>query len=107
MSDAVTEPAKGPADADVPQIPNVISVREVPAAADAREALLKAIATEAQALTAQHTGQAAPALETLARAYAAVTGSTTVVAPASEATTGPIMSRAGGHQVGLCLELEP
>ncbi|MER0484600.1 hypothetical protein ABR737_40815 [Streptomyces sp. Edi2] len=102
-----TPPAQAPPDDAVTQAPPVITVREVPAAADAREALLKAIAAEAQAVTDQQAGQAAPALETLARAYALLTASATAAAPVGETTTIPLMNRAGGHQVGLCLELEP
>ncbi|MEV3987204.1 hypothetical protein [Nonomuraea sp. NPDC049758] len=90
------------------QIPAVITVREVPAAAEARDALLKAITAQATAIADGHQGQASTALEELARAYALVTSGATAVVPTGETTTLPLLqSRAGGHQVGLCLELEP
>ncbi|GAA3107573.1 hypothetical protein [Streptosporangium carneum] len=89
------------------QIPAVITVREVPAAAEARDALLKAITAQANAIADGHQGQASTAVEELARAYALVTSGATAVAPTGETTTIPLQSRAGGHQVGLCLELEP
>ncbi|MEZ7129053.1 hypothetical protein ACBR40_27295 [Nonomuraea sp. AD125B] len=103
-----SEVSPTPVDSAAQQIPAVIKVREVPAAAEAREKLLQAIAAEAQAVTAKSPGQASAALEELARAYALVTSGATAVAPAApEATTVQFDSRAGGHQVGLCLELEP
>jgi hypothetical protein len=83
----------------------VIKVREVPAAAEAREKWLQAIATEAHEIMDKRTGQASAALEELAHAYAVVTSASTAVTPSSEII--PIQTRAGGHQVGLCLELEP
>ncbi|MEU6012544.1 hypothetical protein ABZ826_00360 [Streptomyces sp. NPDC047515] len=92
----------------VPQIPAVIRLREVPAAAEARESLLQAIAAEARAVTAKHPGQASGALEELARAYALVTTGVTAQPVPSGVADGPgLQARAGGHQVGLCLELEP
>ncbi|MEV6028031.1 hypothetical protein [Streptomyces sp. NPDC052036] len=93
-------------DSAMPQIPAVIKVGEVPAAAEAREKLLQAIAAEAEAITDKSQGQASTALEQLARAYALITSGPTAIAPSGEATTVPLTSR-GGHQVGLCLELEP
>ncbi|MFF7890302.1 hypothetical protein ACH40F_58865 [Streptomyces sp. NPDC020794] len=95
------------ADTGIQQIPTVIKLREVPAATEAREKLLQAIAAEAEAIMSKSQGQASTALEELARAYALVTSGATAVAPAGEATTVPLHNRAGGHQVGLCLELEP
>lgn len=94
---------------DIPpeQIPAVIRVREVPAAAETREKLLQAIAAEAEAIMNKSLGQGSTALEELARAYALVTSGATAVAPAGETTAVGVQSRAGGHQVGLCLELEP
>jgi hypothetical protein len=105
MTTEETQPM--PADPTVQQIPAVIKVREIPAAAVAREKLLQAIAAEAEVLTNTFQGQASTALEKLAQAYALVTSGATAVAPAGETTTVPLQSRAGGHQVGLCLELEP
>ncbi len=96
-----------PGDLAVQQIPAVIRVREVPAAAEAREKLLQAIAAEAEAIMNKSQRQASTALEELARAYALVTSGATAVAPAAETTAVQLQSRAGGHQVGLCLELEP
>ncbi|MFI1577542.1 hypothetical protein [Embleya sp. NPDC020630] len=95
--------------ADVaPGIPAVIPLRELPAAAEAREQLLQAIAATARAVTERHAGQASGALVALARAYALVTSGTT--APPTllgdPENTG-VQVRAGGHQVGLCLEPEP
>ena len=94
-------------DTGIQQVPTVIKVREVPAAAEAREKLLQAIAAEAQAITDNSSGQSAAALESLAHAYALVTAGATAVATTNETTTVPLATRAGGHQVGLCLELEP
>ena len=68
--------------------------------------MLQAIPAEAQTITDKLAGQCSAALESLARAYALVTGAT-AIAPTSETTTFPLATRAGGHQVGLCLELEP
>jgi len=89
----------------VQQIPVMIPVQEVPAATDARDKLLAAIGQEAQHVADQHPGEASPALEALARAYALVTSSATAVVPASDVPV--VQTRAGGHQVGLCLEMEP
>jgi len=100
-------PVDSGTDAGVQQIPTTIKLREVPAAVEAREKLLQAIAAEAQKITDKPTEQASHALETLARAYALVTSGSTAAAPASEVVSIPLASRAGGHQVGLCLELEP
>ncbi len=94
------------ADEAIQQIPATITLPEAPAAADARDKLLQAIAAEAEAVTNTHRGQASAALESLARAYALlITG--TALAPAGELAAIPLTTRAGGHQVGLCLELEP
>ncbi|MFF4104353.1 hypothetical protein [Streptomyces sp. NPDC001903] len=56
----------------VQQIPAAVTVTEVPAAADARDALLRAIGAEAQLVVEKSAGQAASALVELARAYALV-----------------------------------
>lgn len=100
-------PVESGTDAGVQQIPTMIKLREVPAAAEAREKLLGAIAAEAQTIIDEPTGQASGVLEGLARAYAIVTSGSTAAAPASEVVSIPMASRAGGHQVGLCLEVEP
>ena len=93
----------------IQQIPPVIRVREVPAAVEAREKLLLAIAAEASGITSKpgETGQASADLERLAHAYALVTSGATAVAPADEMTPISAQARSGGHKVGLCLELEP
>ncbi|MFC8583655.1 hypothetical protein ACFUGD_03620 [Streptomyces sp. NPDC057217] len=67
----------------IQQIPAQINLNEVPAAADTRDILLKAIGSEAQHVADKFPGQAAAALEQLAHAYALVTGPTPVAtAPA-------------------------
>ncbi len=87
--------AEATADEGIQQIPIVMSVTELPAVADARDALLRAIGQEAQNLTDKFPGQASKALEELARAYALVTTDTTSVV----GTTPAIRSRAGEFQV--------
>ncbi|MFD9357901.1 hypothetical protein [Streptomyces sp. NPDC060031] len=57
----------------VQQIPAVIQVAPVPAAAEARDELLAAIGAEAKHLMEKSDGHAATALAELARAYALVT----------------------------------
>ena len=52
------------------QPPTMVKVREVPAAIEAREALLVAIAQETRAVVDKHPGQASSALAELAQAYA-------------------------------------
>lgn len=94
-------------DGGIQQVPALVRVREVPAAAEARDKLLAAIAAEAQRIGNQPTGKASEALERLARAYALVTAGGTALTTSNEATVVPLQTRAGGHQVGLCLELEP
>ncbi|MEV8529001.1 hypothetical protein AB0451_33425 [Streptomyces sp. NPDC052000] len=83
------ESAEATAGEGIQQIPIVMSVTELPAVADARDALLRAISQEAQNATDKFPGQASKALEELARAYALVTTDTTSVA----GTTPPIQSR--------------
>jgi hypothetical protein len=62
------------ADEGVQQVPVVINVREVPAAAvDTRDKLLAAIGQEAQHVADKFAGQASTALLGLARAYSLVT----------------------------------
>jgi hypothetical protein len=67
---------------------------------------LLAIAAEAQELSDKQRGHASAALKPLARSYALVTSGATAVTPTNEVTV-PIQQRAGGHQVGICLETEP
>ncbi|MEU8983032.1 hypothetical protein ACFVXA_02415 [Streptomyces sp. NPDC058246] len=57
---------------EVELIPATRTVAEVPAAADARDALLQAISQEARNVADKSQGQASTALEQLARAYALV-----------------------------------
>jgi multidrug resistance efflux pump len=85
--------------------PAVIKVREVPAAVEARDALLTAIAQDTRAVVDKQPGQASAALLQLAQAYALL--ATATVPVATDGTVAPVQGRAGGHQVGLCLELEP
>lgn len=86
--------AEATADEGIQQIPIVMSVTELPAVADTRDALLRAIGQEAQNLTDKFPGQASKALEELARAYALVTTDTTSVV----GTTPAIRSRAGNSR---------
>ncbi|MEV8349080.1 hypothetical protein ACFVTT_15510 [Streptomyces niveus] len=74
------------------QIPATISVTEVPAAADARNKLLAAIGAEAQHVADKSAGQAATALEALARAYALVTSGTAAVAPVAGRSRQVVLS---------------
>ncbi|WP_328925546.1 hypothetical protein OG429_13405 [Streptomyces sp. NBC_00190] len=83
------ESAEATAGEGIQQIPIVMSVTELPAVADARDALLRAIGQEAQNLTDKFPGQASKALEELARAYALVTTNTTSVV----GTTPAVQSR--------------
>jgi hypothetical protein len=83
------------------QIPITLQLQEVPAADTARESLLRAIGREADSVSVKNAGGASTALLELARAYALV------VSPSAPALTPGVQTRAGGHQVGLCLELEP
>ncbi|MGH4010307.1 MAG: hypothetical protein ACRDTH_19470 [Pseudonocardiaceae bacterium] len=89
------------------QPPTVVKVREVPAAIEAREALLVAITQETRTVVDKHPGQASSALVELAQAYALLATTSTPVATTGGSVLVPVQGRAGGHQVGLCLELEP
>ncbi|MEU9594210.1 hypothetical protein AB0D84_31450 [Streptomyces sp. NPDC048193] len=95
------------ADEGLQRVPVALKVREVPAATEARDSLLSAIAAEAKEVSDRHKGQSSVALESLARAYALVTSGTMVTNAATGGTTAAVQGRSGGHQVGLCLELEP
>ncbi|MBA9043321.1 MULTISPECIES: hypothetical protein [Streptomyces] len=90
-----------------PNTAGMIKVREVPAAVEAREALLTAITREAQTVVDKHPGGAAAALVQLAQAYAALSTTGVPVTTDGSSVLTPFQGRAGGHQVGLCLELEP
>lgn len=79
MTSSKAEPAAVAAEEEAQQIPVVISMSEVTAAADARDALLRAISTEAQIVADKFPGQASKALADLAHAYALVTAGTTAV----------------------------
>ncbi|WP_329449378.1 hypothetical protein OG906_43165 (plasmid) [Streptomyces sp. NBC_01426] len=86
MTSSEADPAAVPADQEAQQIPVVISMSEVDAATDARDALLRAIGAEAQIVADKFPGQAAKALVDLANAYALVTAGTTAVATVSAPT---------------------
>ncbi|MGQ4417906.1 hypothetical protein ACN6LA_004331 [Streptomyces sp. SAS_269] len=85
----------------------VLKVREVPAAIEARDALLTAITRETAAVVDKEPGAAAAALLQLAQAYAALSTSSVPLTSDGASAMTPVQGRAGGHQVGLCLELEP
>ncbi|MFD7623775.1 hypothetical protein [Streptomyces sp. NPDC059802] len=76
-------------------------VTEVPAAADSREALLRAIGAEAQLVAENSAGQASAALVELARAFALATAGT---------VTGDgfpqLSNRPGGHKLGFAVDME-
>jgi hypothetical protein len=78
---------------ELQQIPVMITVTEAPVATDARDKLLVAIGQEAQYLADKYAGQASPALETLARAYALVTSGSAVVAAGTQ-----VAARSGRNQ---------
>ncbi|MFG1798232.1 hypothetical protein [Nocardia sp. NPDC049149] len=87
--------------------PAVVRVREVPAALDARTALLEAIALEARAIGDAKHGKASEALYQLAQAYSMLSTTPVPLGTDGSSMPAPVQTRAGGHQVGLCLELEP
>lgn len=60
-------------EAEIQQIPPLVSVADAPSVTDARDTLLKAIAAEAQHVADKHPGQASKTLAELAHAYALVT----------------------------------
>jgi hypothetical protein len=91
----------------VGQSPTVVKVREVPAAIEAREALLTAIALEARTVVDKQPGHASGALLELTQAYALLATASVPVATDGGSALVPVQGRASGHQVGLCLELEP
>jgi hypothetical protein len=78
---------------ELQQIPAMITVTEVSVATDARDKLLAAIGQEAQYLADKYAGQASPALEALARAYALVTSGSAVVAAGTR-----VAARSGGER---------
>ncbi|NNH75248.1 hypothetical protein HLB23_36270 [Nocardia uniformis] len=98
-------PTEHSSEPDMP--PAVVRVREVPAAIDARNALLEAIAQEARAIVDAKHGKASEALYQLAQAYAMLSTTPIPMGTDGASMPAPIQTRAGGHQVGLCLELEP
>ncbi|WP_392900911.1 hypothetical protein [Streptomyces sp. LN699] len=69
----------------IQEIPAQIQAQESPTVAVARERLVEAIGREAAYLADQRAGQAAEGLETLARAFALVTGNATRAAGPSPA----------------------
>ncbi|MFD9302233.1 hypothetical protein ACFWCB_06000 [Streptomyces sp. NPDC060048] len=88
-------------DEGIQQIPAVIEVTEVPAAADARDALLRAIGAEAQLVADQFPGQASTALGELARAYALVTAGTTTVPGVGIVSTSGRNANFSGNGSGI------
>lgn len=78
---------------EIQQIPaSVIRVTQPATVTDARDQLLAAIGSEAQHLVDTQAGQAAAALESLARAYALIATSTTTTA--ADAATAQAMPAA-------------
>ncbi|WP_405584207.1 hypothetical protein [Streptomyces sp. NBC_01092] len=71
-------------------IPATRTVGEVPAAADARDALLQAISQEARNVAEKSQGQASTALEQLARAYALVVSGYAPETPVPGTGTEPV-----------------
>lgn len=65
-------------------IPVQIQVQESPTVGAARERLVEAISREATFLADQQAGQASTGLETLARAFALVTGGTVIATPTTD-----------------------
>ncbi|MGE6864256.1 hypothetical protein ACQKGQ_28665 [Bacillus cereus] len=76
-----TEPTATPAEEGIRQTPVRIRVAEPATVTHARDALLAAIGTEAQAVAEKSAGQASAALVELARAYALVTARISAGAP--------------------------
>lgn len=89
------------------QPPTIVKLREVPAAIEAREAILVAIAQETRTVVDKQPGRASSALVELAQAYALLATTSAPVATDGGSAVVPLQGRSGGHQVGLCLELEP
>ncbi|MGY5309587.1 hypothetical protein [Nocardia gipuzkoensis] len=82
MSEEAVQSAEHTETNGIQQIPITIPAPELPVpAVDARDALLAAIAAEAQAITAKQSGKGAEALEVLARAYTLVATSGTGIPP--------------------------
>lgn len=96
-----TDEYAGPVNAGIQTISSVPALAGASVAADARDSLLRAIAAEARTLEQHPRSAGTDALERLARAFVLVTRG-----EGSESTL-PAESRAGGHQVGLGLEIEP
>lgn len=96
-----TDEYAGPVDGGVQVISSVPERAGASVGAEARDSLLRAIAAEARAIEQHPRSAGTDALERLARAFALVTQ-----AEGAESAL-PAESRAGGHQVGLGLELEP
>lgn len=90
-----------------PISPTVLKLREVPAAIEARDALLTAIAQESRAVVDKQPAQASAALLQLAQAYVLLSNTTVPAGPDGGSALAPVQSRSGGHQIGLCLEFEP
>ncbi|MEU7140901.1 hypothetical protein ABZ942_15725 [Nocardia sp. NPDC046473] len=93
--------------AEIGQSAAVIKVREVPAAVEARRALLEAIAQEARAAVDKEPGNASAALLELTQAYALLASASVPVGTDGGSAELALQGRSGGQKVGLCLELEP
>uniref|UniRef100_A0AAU2JZX1 Uncharacterized protein n=1 Tax=Streptomyces sp. NBC_00049 TaxID=2903617 RepID=A0AAU2JZX1_9ACTN len=87
---AVTDEQPVPEATDLGAIPAQIQPQESPTVAVARERLVEAIGREAVFLADQRAGQASAGLESLARAFALVTGG----------TPAPVGNSADGAPVG-------
>ncbi|QIS09816.1 hypothetical protein [Nocardia arthritidis] len=98
---------RDPRSPEAQQIPITITAPDLPApAVDARDALLAAIAAEAQTITAKQSGKGAEALETLARAYLLVSGGAATVPPSSRMrnlTVGHGISASSGEYVDMVI----
>ncbi|MEU7458254.1 hypothetical protein [Streptosporangium roseum] len=99
MTSSEAEPSPAATEDTVQQIPAVIRVTQPPAVTDARDKLLAAVGAEAERLAETAPGQAAPALEALARAYAIVTTSTTTTALGDDARGAALTARSQGDLV--------
>jgi hypothetical protein len=82
--------------ADAGALPATVRVIEVPAVSEARDALLQAIGREAEHVADKSAGQAAAALEQLARAYALVISGATPGSSVPGTSVGlvPVQTRA-------------
>ncbi|MEV4251304.1 hypothetical protein AB0J63_48955 [Streptosporangium canum] len=99
MTGSEAEPSPAATEDTVQQIPAVIRVTQPPAVTDARDKLLAAVGAEAERLAETALGQAATALEALARAYAI--GATSTATALGDAARGAALT--ARSQRGLVL----